>query len=62
MKFSEPIYGNSIVDSLPLRLYTYKNFAREDGIVHVVNELVALKPGQTRVPLEPSGNFTMPDR
>ena len=60
--FSEPIDGNSIVNLLPLRLYTNENFAREDGIWRVLPELVSLKPGQTTVPLEPSAKFIMPDR
>ena len=62
VKFSELIYENSKYRDVSLFLYTSMFFKQEAGIRHVVNELVVLKPGQTTVPLEPSANFTMPDR
>jgi hypothetical protein len=59
--YFESISGNSVKHIDPLTLSTDYFFAKEEGIRQVVFELVPLEPGQTSVPLEPSGTFELPE-
>ena len=57
--YSVPINGNSLKDG-SVRLSTSHVFKESDGIWKIVYTLSKLKPGQTKVPLEPSAHFALP--
>ncbi|MCF6249312.1 MAG: hypothetical protein L3J69_18440, partial [Desulfobacula sp.] len=58
--FSESINDNSKSRVEPLKLQTSQLFIKEDGIWQVKCELIPLNPGDTKVSLTPSANFTLP--
>ncbi len=57
--YSNPINGNSADEGLPT-LSTNHLFTEDQGIWRIVFEVVPLKPGQTKVSLEPGANFALP--
>jgi hypothetical protein len=57
---SSDVTGNSQGKS-PCIIETDEAFKQEEGIRQVVFELVPLEPGETSVPLKPSGTFELPE-
>jgi hypothetical protein len=55
---SEPVKGNSIINiNEPMRISTNASFVESEKILRVAFVVVHLRPGRTKVPLDPSGGF-----
>ena len=59
--YSDPIEGNSEAILPPTELSTNALFQETDKITDLAFVVVRLKPGQNTVPLEPEGNFGLPE-